>query len=277
MITIKLKPSFHHHSLITLGEEEVEYEIIPKLEDVSGFEKIEKLTTAQYLRLKKLKSFNLNAEKQRYKEKKQIKANLQYLRVEIEKIINQVIENPEVDERIILDGIEIECFIGELDSEMKKIKFHSPEKHTKVFKIVENLFLILNDCFQEGPVLNHIESTQGYFGIGEQWKITNENPLILRICGSLSIYEKEALNEFLNTLKPNQFLILDISNLDGMGFTLHECFKSLIHKMKAVFWLVLEKENDYLNRHFDEMGVLKKYVFTDKEVIIKKVKELNSI
>lgn len=135
----------------------------------------------------------------------------------------------------------------------------------------------MNDCFQDGPILNHIESVQGYFGIGKQWKITQQNPVTLRIFGSLSIYEKEALSDFFNSLESNQFLILDIRNLDGMGSIVHECFKSLLHKMKAVFWLVLDTENDYLNRHFDEMEISKEYIFTGKEAIIKEIKALNSM
>lgn len=90
MITIKLKPSFHNFSLVTLNENYIEYEILPRLQDLRGLDIKEKLSTAEYLELKKIKSFNLNAEQQRYKEKKNVKRNLQFLKVEIEESIKSL-------------------------------------------------------------------------------------------------------------------------------------------------------------------------------------------
>ncbi|WP_299611361.1 hypothetical protein [uncultured Aquimarina sp.] len=270
MIKIKLKPSFHKFSSIILDENDIEYEIHPRLKDLNGLDKKDKLTTAEYLELKKLKSFNEEAEKERYSEKNNILDENISKKLQIEELIIQIFEKPQIDKRAILDGIGIECSLSQSDSKSRIIEFRSPDIETREFEIIKNLFSILNDCFTSGPILNHLELIQGYFGIGKQWKITNENPLTIRLFGSLSIYEKDQLTEFFKTLKSNDLLILDLRNLDGMGSTFHECFKKLIDRMKVVYWLVEDRENELLNRHFDEMEIPSAYILTNKEEIIEK-------
>ncbi|WP_298321382.1 hypothetical protein [uncultured Aquimarina sp.] len=277
MIKIKLKPSFHKFSSILLNGNDIEYEIHPRLKDLNGLDKKDKLTTAEYLELKKLKSFNEEAEKERYLEKNKILDSNISEKLQIEELITQIYEKPQIDERIILDGIGIECSLNKSDLESKIIEFHSPDTKTREFEIINNLFSILNNSFKHGPVLNHIELIQGYFGIGKQWKITNKNPLTIRLFGSLSIHEKEGLIDFFQTLNSNEFLILDIRNLDGMGSTFHECFKKLIDRMKVVYWLVQNKENELLNRHLNEMEISRSLILTDINEIFKKIKEHNTI
>lgn len=159
MITIHFQPSFHKKSLITFNGNEISYEILPRLQDVSVLENKEKLKVAEYLKLKTLKAQNLEAEKERFKEKKQLENRQLSLKLDIEKLIQQSIENPLVDNRIILDGIIVECAI----SEVGKIEFHSPEQASVAFKIIENLFTILHESFQETPILEHIQIVQKCF------------------------------------------------------------------------------------------------------------------
>ncbi|WP_298507849.1 hypothetical protein [uncultured Kordia sp.] len=159
MITIHFQPSFHKESLITFNGNEISYEILPRLQDVSVLENKEKLKVAEYLKLKKLKAQNLEAEKERFKEKKQLENHQLSLKLDIEKLIQQSIKSLVVDDRIILDGIIIECTI----SEVGKIEFHSPEEASVAFKIVENLFAILHESFQEVQILEHIQIVQKYF------------------------------------------------------------------------------------------------------------------
>lgn len=249
MITIKLKPSFHNFSLITLHDTAIEYEILPTLKNLKALDK-----------------------KESYLEKKEIPNILLSKKDKIGTLINHIIAHPKTDDRIILDGIQIECTISN-DLKTETINFHSPDSTMTAYEIVKNLFLILNACFTNGPILNHIESTQSYFGLRKQWKITNKTPLTLRLFGSLSIHEKEEITKVFHALEPNIFLILDIRNLDGMGAIFHECFIELKNKMKAVFWLIKDRENDLLKRHFDEMKTSNEYIFTDKDEIIKKIKK----
>jgi len=277
MIKIKLKPSFHKFSSIILDGNYIEYEIHPRLKDLNELDKKDKLTTAEYLELKKLKSFNEEAEKERYSVKNKILDSNISEKFKIGELITQIFEKPQIDERIILDGIGIECSLNESDSESKIIKFRSPDNKTRELEIIKNLFLILNNCFKSGPVLNHIELIQGYFGISEQWRITNKTPLTVRLFGSLSIHEKEQLTDFFKTLNSNESLILDLRNLDGMGSTFHECFKELIARMKVVYWLIQDNENELLNRHFGEMEIQSTYILNNKEEIIEKIKEHNKI
>ena len=175
---------------------------------------------------------------------------------------------------MMLDGINIECILSHSNSESKRIEFRSPERDTRELEIMKSLFVIMNDTFLQEPVLNHIELMQGYFRIGNQWKITSENPLTLRLFGSLSIYEKEEITALFNTLKANELLLLDIRNLDGMGATFHESFSKLIHKMKAVYWLISDREDELLNYHFDQMEIPKDSIFINKEEIVEKMKKL---
>lgn len=276
MIEIKLKPSFHKFSSIILNENHVEYEICPRLKNLNDLDKKEKLTVAEYLKLKEINAFNKKAEKERYLEKSKILDDNIPQKLEIEKLITQIFEKPQIDERILLDGIVVECSIKESGTKPKVIKFYSPDTETREYEIIKNLFSILNDCFKKGPILNHIELIQGYFGIGEQWKITNKDPLTIRLFGRLSTYEKEPLKELFRSLKSNDLLILDVRNLEGMGGTLHECFEKLMDRMKVVYWLIEDSENELLKHHFDEMKISSTYILTSEQEIIKKIGDQNT-
>jgi hypothetical protein len=277
MITIHFQPSFHKESLVTFNNDQVSYEILPRLHDVSELESKEKLKVAEYLKLKEFRALNLEAEKERFKEKKQLQNDQLSAKRELEKLLLESIEKPEVDDRMILDGIIVKCALQKPNSEIQEIEFICPETGTKAFKIMEKVFSILNVNFQEGPILNMVESTQSYFGIGEQWKITNENPLTIRIVGRLSVYEEKPLHDFFESLLPNQIVVLDIRNLDGMGAILFECFQQLIQNMKAVFWWIHDPENAYLQQHFDKMGIPKTRIFKEKEAMLKKIHELKAM
>ena len=271
MITIHLKPSFHNFSTVTIGELNITYEVLPRLRDLKGLNKKEKLSPSEYLELKTIKAFNVEAEKTRYKAENVLPNAVLNHKSQVADLINQIISAPQNDKRIILDGIQIECVLSQADEAHKTISFRSPKYQSREFKIIQNLFAILDACFDEEPIINHIELMQGYFGIGHPWKITSENPMTLRLFGSLTSHEKEDITQLFNTLKPDGYLVLDIRNLDGMGTTFHECFKVLMDKMKAVYWLVRDQDNVLLERHLSEMNVKGDFIFTDKTEIIAKI------
>ncbi len=272
MIKIKLEPSFHNFSSITLDDASLEYEIHPLLKSLRGLDQKERLRVAEYKELKALKSFNLEAEKEHFLEKKKIPESLLFHKDRIEELICQIIEKPEKDDRLIADGISVSCVINKSNSEESHISFHSPESNTREFEIMKNLFSLLHACFMDGLVLNHLELMQDYFGIGKNWKITNEHPLTLRLFGRLSIYEKEEITTLFDSLPLDKHLILDLRNLDGMGGTFHESFQTLINKMKGVYWWIENKEKEYFNRHFSEMNIPKENIFIDYVAIMERVK-----
>jgi hypothetical protein len=163
MIKINLKPSFHNFSSISLNQDEVEYEILPTLLDLRGLDKKEKLLTSEYLELKKIKAFNEKAKEEYFAEKNTIPKTVLCEILTIGKLINQIIEKPTIDERMMLDGIEIECILNHLNSEPKRIEFNSPETDTREHEIIKSLFIVLKACFKEEPVLDHIKLMQSYF------------------------------------------------------------------------------------------------------------------
>lgn len=168
MIKINLKPSFHTFSSITLNQDEVEYEILPTLLDLKGLDKKEKLLTSEYLELKKIKAFNEIAKEEYFSEKNKIPNAILSEKVTIEKLLNQIIEKPTIDKRMMLDGIEIECVVNHSNSEPKIIEFRSPETDTREHEIIKSLFIVLKACFKEEPVLDHIKLMQSYFSIGNR-------------------------------------------------------------------------------------------------------------
>ena len=165
MIKINLKPSFHNFSSITLNQDEVEYEILPTLLDLKGLDKKEKLLTSEYLELKKIKAFNEIAKEEYFSEKNKIPNVILSEKVTIEKLLNQIIEKPIIDKRMMTDGIEIECVVNHSNLEPKIIEFRSPEIDTREHEIIKSLFVVLKACFKEEPVLDHIKLMQGYFSI----------------------------------------------------------------------------------------------------------------
>ncbi|MDC8004093.1 hypothetical protein POV27_08510 [Aureisphaera galaxeae] len=273
MITIHLKPSFHKFSTIVLRDNEIVCEIRQRFQDLTEFEKKEVLTASQDLKLKELKEFNQKAKKEHWLEKSEIPKEVSEQKARINELIKNIIDKPIKDDRIILDGIQVECVLHEPEMPPQLIEFHSPEDGTREIEIIKSLFVMLNQSFTSEPVVNYLELVQGYFGMGQQWRITNEDPLTMRLFGSLSIYEKEGIIELFNSLESNKVLILDLRNLDGMGTTFHECFQELMGRMEAVYWLV--SENELLLRHLDEIGVSNTYVFKDMDVILEKMKNRN--
>lgn len=173
---------------------------------------------------------------------------------EIERLTKKIVLEAIQENRIILDGVRLKCTIIE-NGISKQHEFICPEYGTNELMLVNNFFETVQKYIFDQSFVNYIEHIEGYFVDNLPVKIFEEQPLRLRIYGSLSIHEKEALTATINKVIHTNEVVIDMTNFVGMGTILYECFCPLKNIPKLTF---LANENAI--RHIQAMGFNKNMV-----------------
>jgi len=247
---ILFQPSFHENLEVILTNDTISLELIPSLLPISHLESMEKLTVQAYKQLKEYRIKNEESEKRRWKET----SNLTLEEVNsIFSLIEDIAYNKEIDDRIIVDGIIVDC---QLETELMStsFRFHSPEKSMRSYELTKQIIELCFAKFDAQRVIDAVEQIESYFGFHLPWKITNASPFTCRIYGSLSVYEKEAIEVFFKTIPTNEKLLIDLLNFEGMGTILYDCFRKLKSNSADIDWLV-KKENNWVIRQLLEIGI----------------------
>lgn len=265
-IELNFYPSFHNSSTIKLNDDEISIEIHPDFQSYQGLDKKEKLKVAEYKRLKELKLYNENAQNQYWLEKVSIDLKVKSALDDISDLAQDLLENPELDERILLDGINVKCTLKN-----GNFSYRSPQNQSRTFELTNKSLSLLYRVLKSEQSINYLEKIEGYFDISLPWKISSKNPFIFRIYGSLSINEKEALEKEFKSF-PNEALVLDFRNFESMGTALYQSFKFI--KSKNIIWLA-DINNGWTMKHLNGIGVERKNITDKIEVAIKKVNQIN--
>jgi hypothetical protein len=137
-----------------------------------------------------------------------------------------VVTEAQKDERIILDGITINCIISQ-DEVERRHEFRCPNKNSNEFLLVDKILELGQKTIKEQVFINYIELLEGYFTGKVPIKFFDENPNRLRIYGSLSTLEKEGLEKMIAKVSNNESLLVDMTNFERMGTLLYESFRPL--------------------------------------------------
>lgn len=247
---ILFQPSFHESLELVLTNNVVSLEILPRKIATDYLESKAKLSVQEYKQLKEYKFLNQQSEKRRWKESSAI--DLEEI-TSIKTILLELQLQQEPDDRIILDGIIVDCEV-ETDTNISSFSFHSPDESMKSYKLSEKLIELCFKKFKSEKAIEAIEKVEGYFGFYPSWKITNTDPFTCRIYGMLGIHAQKQLEHFFDSLGSKQEILMDFLNFEGMGTILYDNFRKLNSQVPKLTWMI-KKENDWVKKQLIEIGI----------------------
>lgn len=247
---IIFQPSFHENLEVVLTERSISLEFVPSLVSIEHLESKEKLTVQEYKQLKEYRIQNKQSEEKRWKEVFDMDFEESS---DILSLLKDLANNREVDDRMILDGIIVDCSFSN-ESFSNEFRFHSPESSMRSYDLANQVVDLCFEKFQSEKAIRAIERVERYFGFHPPWKITSESPLTYRIYGRLSAYDQEAIDTFFESLPKGQKVFMDFRNFEGMGTILYDSFRKLNSSVAEIEWLV-EKENDWVIKQLLEIGI----------------------
>lgn len=213
------QPSFHNDLEVTLTNQTISIECIPEKS---------KWKESSYLKTEELN--------------------------EIQSLLLDLATNKEVDNRLILDGIMVECEV-DFGSGLKRFRFHSPEQSMRSHQLAEQLIRLCFEKFQSTKAIEILEQIEGYFSFSEHWKIIQSDPFTCKIHGSLCVYDQEGIAQFFESIKPQHNILVDLTNFEGMGTVLYDTFKQFNSEVSAK-WMV-KQDNERVINQLTEIGILK--------------------
>lgn len=247
---ILFQPSFHESLELVLTNETISLEIIPRKIATDFLESKAKLSVQEYKQLKEYKLLNEQSEKRRWKESSSIDSKEL---TSIKSILMELVNQQEQDDRMILDGIIVNCEV-ETSANTSFFSFHSPDESMKSYKLSEKLFELCFKKIKSEKAIEALEKVEGYFGFYPSWKITNTNPFTCRIHGSLSIHDQKQLEHFFESFGTKREILMDFRNFEGMGTILYDSFRKLNSQVLNLTWMI-KKENDWVKKQLIEIGI----------------------
>jgi hypothetical protein len=114
--------------------------------------------------------------------------------------------------------------------------WHDDPEHPRA-RFVREVYQLAVELLHEEPSQQCLESLHGYLGQGLPVKHLPGRPYVVRIFGRLTASNRSALEASLAEVPPEVPLLLDLSNLDGMGTLLHPAFRDLLRRVApTVCW-----------------------------------------
>jgi hypothetical protein len=145
-----------------------------------------------------------------------------------------------------IDGIGAQ---GSFTSELIKLddfSFWSPRCNQPPYYLVKALFDLVNPQELDDKFNTYYEQLSWYFDFGIPVRVIESNPKRLRIyCGLSSTMEKD-LRRAIKQIKPEEPLIVDMSNFDFMGILLCPVFRPLIERPGKTRWIASKRAMPYL-------------------------------
>ncbi|WP_423737061.1 hypothetical protein [Chitinophaga caseinilytica] len=179
----------------------------------------------------------------------------------VEKIVTlgrKVVTEAITDNRLILDGIGLSCSFTE-NQLAKSHQYRSPDRGTHEWHLAVAFMEMAELIFKGQELTNYIERLEGYFG-GAPVKLFDENPRRLRIYGSLSVLDYEEFMVILDQVANEEALILDLTNLEGMGAIFYPKIEALKSIPKLEIWLSPDMER--AQKQVWDMG------FSEEQVVV---------
>lgn len=171
----------------------------------------------------------------------------------VEKIIElsrTVVKEARKDDRMILDGIGLICSITE-NNVQKVHNYRCPEQGDSEWFLAGAFLVRAQKLINDQELTNYIELLEGYFDRLPA-KLFDEIPRRLRIYGYLSSLDSKGLSDLIEKVANEQVLVLDLTNLHGMGTILYQYFEPLktIRDLK----IIVNANNEHALQQVKEIG-----------------------
>jgi hypothetical protein len=158
------------------------------------------------------------------------------------------------------DGITINGYI-QTGTTFKKFEFWSPDKGQISHTLMSDIFKLINEHFSNDTIVRYFESIEGYFDLGLGLKLLSKDPLIYKIYGSITSNDLNDIENFFKGLNKNQKVIIDLTNLSGMGTMFYPIISNLIKDKSNILWKV-DYNKPALN-HLYKIGVPNDKILSD--------------
>lgn len=161
-----------------------------------------------------------------------------------------------------LDGISLECLVQEARGNHQFFAWSpSPDGSPRQHGFVSALFRLAMDVAQEPATVKYLEQVFGYVSEGLPVRVFEETPRRIRLFGSLSSYDAKALQALFDSVGPGEPVLMDLSNLEGMGTLLHPLFARFHARTGRTVWWV----NAPAVRHLQEAGIPRDCLYEELE------------
>jgi hypothetical protein len=152
---------------------------------------------------------------------------------------NLMVASQEKDDRRVWDGISVSGNFRMPDSQPYNFSFRSPNKddHPKDHGIADAVFTLLESTTPSCELNNYLEQLTVYLQFGLPARVMPGKPFTIRFYGALSInhwWEREGL---LTSLPTDQELLIDMTNLSGMGTIFYPQFQALLKRVPVITWI----------------------------------------
>lgn len=151
-----------------------------------------------------------------------------------------------------LDGISVFVISDRLKAN-DTIEFWSPRREGTdniYYQLLDPIFATMKQHMTADAETMYVEQLEQYFDYGVPIKKTGKNEF--RIYGSLSYFGHvtKAINSLIEEIPPNESIVIDMSNFQGMGTIYYYNFYKLLLKNNQIRWIV----NDEARRQLTEIG-----------------------
>jgi hypothetical protein len=175
---------------------------------------------------------------------------------------------PEKDEGIYCDGIGVDLDFTRLDGRVVSVAVSDPasDRTPASYGSSVAVLSLATKHLKDERSVRVLESVHSYLGLGlPARELTAEDvggsPRTIRIYGSPSIDDKDALAKLLGKLPRKEPVFMDLGNFDGMGTCLYPVFKKFIKRAAPTAWHASPRAR----QHLKEIGVDERCVFSTRE------------
>jgi hypothetical protein len=163
-------------------------------------------------------------------------------------------------EMLGVDGMTVNgvLFAGETTAEFET---WSPDPPTPEHRFAAALWSLADSCLREDVTVRLLEQLHRYLGLGAPVKLARGPFTTVRLFGGLSTHDESTLRATFGEVTPNEPLLMDLSNVDGMGTLLHEVFSAVAKRPGVTAWIASEGALP----HVQAIGVPPSTVFADRD------------
>jgi hypothetical protein len=161
------------------------------------------------------------------------------------------------------DGITVRGALDQYNT-IKKFEFWSPNKGTANEKLVQILFRILYNAYNDEIFINYFESLEQYFPHRLGLKKISDTPLKYKLYGDIYIEYEQQLENFFDSLPHNEKVFIDMSNFEGMDGFSESIIEDYVSKNKKIYWI---NPTDPALLHLYDAGVRNSHIISKRKII----------
>jgi hypothetical protein len=159
-----------------------------------------------------------------------------------------------------IDGIIVECLVQEERGNHRFFAWSpDPDKYPRQHGFAAALFRLAMDVSREPATVEYLEQVFMYVDDGLPVKVFEETPRRIRLFGGLSSSHEKALQSLFASVSPGEPILMDLSNLEGMGTLLHPLFARFHARTGRTAWWVSASAA----RHMEEAGIPRGCLFEE--------------